>query len=396
MSEPESGGPLFTEDAGLAVGVPAEAERGGRRRGDRGRSRLGGYLAMLVTLGVVGAVGYVGVTRGLESLEGRFNTSQPDDYEGPGTGSVTFEVSSGESVTTIGQNLESAKVIASVQAFSDAVTVSGATVQTGIFPLKKEMAAADVVDVLADPRNRLSSLTLLPGKQVEEIVDLLVKDTDVKRKAYEKVLASPKKLGLPEGAGGNAEGYLFPGQYFIAPDDTAKTILRRMVDRFKETAEEIDLAGAAKRLGYTEHELVTVASLVQAEVPKPDMPKVARVIYNRLEIEPNPTAGFLQIDAAVNYALGRGPITRLTIADIDSVADSPYNTYRQKGLPPGPIEAPGADALAAAAAPADGPWYFYVTVNLAKQQTKFTDDYDEFLGFSRELDQYCATESERC
>ena len=293
-------------------------------------------------------------------------------------------------------NLEQAGVVASVEAFSDAVDQSGKSIQTGIFPLKQQMSAARAVAVLVDREQRLSSLTLLPGKTVQEIVKLLGADTDFSRSDYQQALDDPDTLGLPADADGNAEGYLYPGQYYIGPDSTAASILRAMVDRYKQTAEKVDLAGAAKRLGYTEHELLTVASLVQAEAPAKDMPKVARVVYNRLEIDPNPAAGFLQIDATVNYALGRGPITRLTIAEIDSVADSPYNTYRQKGLPPGPIEAPGEAALEAAANPADGPWFFYVTVNLRTQKTKFTDDYDEFLRFSGELDDYCATQSDRC
>ena len=126
---------------------------------------------------------------------------------------------------------------------------------------------------------------------------------------------------------------------------------------------------------------MTVASLVQAEGRGDDMPKIARVIDNRLEIEPNPSAGFLQVDASVNYALDRPTVAVLTQDEIDSVADSPYNTYTQKGLPPTPIEAPGDDAIAAAAHPADGPWFFYVTTNLRTGETKFTDSYDEFLQF---------------
>ena len=77
------------------------------------------------------------------------------------------------------------------------------------------------------------------------------------------------------------------------------------------------------------------------------------MIYNRLEIDGNPSAGFLQVDATVNYALGR-KVARLTTAEIDSVADSPYNTYRTQGLPPGPIATVGANALEAALAPATG------------------------------------------
>ncbi len=89
-------------------------------------------------------------------------------------------------------------------------------------------------------------------------------------------------------------------------------------------------------------------------------------------------------------------MARLTTAEIDSVADSPYNTYRTQGLPPGPIATVGADALEAALAPAKGPWFFYVTVNLKTGRTKFTADPDEFLRFKAELDEYCATQSDRC
>jgi UPF0755 protein len=136
--------------------------------------------------------------------------------------------------------------------------------------------------------------------------------------------------------------------------------------------------------------------MIEAEGRGKYRSKISRVIYNRLEIDPNPAAGFLQIDATVNYALGRPGPAVLTQAEIDSVADSPYNTYTQKGLPPGPIEAPGDDSIQAALHPADGPWFFYVTVNLKTGETKFTDSYDEFLQFKQELQQYCDTQSERC
>lgn len=395
MSDPHDTGPIFGSPAGPDEGDDAaQAATSGaepRRRKPR-RVPFGGCLSILVALLVVAVLGYVGVTKGIGTIKDRF--TGPDDYSGAGSGSLTFEVRDGESASTVGGNLKQAGVVASEQAFTDAVTASGKSIQTGIFPLKQKMSAARVVAVLVDPSQRLSSLTLLPGKTVTEIVKLLGADTDFSKQDYQKALDDPQALGLPAAADGNAEGYLYPGQYFIGPDSTATSILRAMVDRYKETAAKVDLAGAADRLGYTQHQLLTVASLLQAEVPAKDMPKVARVIYNRLEIEPNPTAGFLQIDAAVNYALGRGPVTRLTIADIDSVADSPYNTYRQKGLPPGPIEAPAEAALEAAAHPADGPWFFYVTVNLRTQKTKFTADYDEFLRYSAELDAYCATQSQ--
>ena len=86
----------------------------------------------------------------------------------------------------------------------------------------------------------------------------------------------------------------------------------------------------------------------------------------------------------------------ITDADKESVADSPYNTYTQKGLPPGPIEAPGDDSIQAALNPEEGSWLWYVTTNLKSGETKFTDDYDEFLEYKQEYQDYCDTQSDRC
>jgi UPF0755 protein len=126
---------------------------------------------------------------------------------------------------------------------------------------------------------------------------------------------------------------------------------------------------------------MVVASLVEAESNRDDdRGKVARVIYNRLETDA--TNGLLQIDAAVNYAHDRDLGVALTTEDLE--IDSPYNTYKNPGLPPTPIEAPGDAAIEAAANPTEGPWVFYVTVNLRTGETKFTDSYDEFLRFKEE------------
>jgi UPF0755 protein len=135
-----------------------------------------------------------------------------------------------------------------------------------------------------------------------------------------------------------------------------------------------------------------VASLVEAEAARDeDRGKVARVIYNRLTGDE--TDGLLQIDATVNYAadneLGAVPTSE------DLEIDSPYNTYQRPGLPPGPIEAPGDAAIAAAAAPSDGDWYYYVTVNLRTGETKFAETYDEFLTYKDEYTEYCTT-SDAC
>ena len=221
--------------------------------------------------------------------------------------------------------------------------------------------------------------------------NILADKTDFSRGQYEKVLAKPKSLGLPSYAGGNAEGCLFPSTYDIGPKATAKSVLRMMVDRWKQAAAEVDLEESAAELGYTPGELMIIASLIEAEGRGDDMGKIARVIYNRLE--GNETNGLLQIDATINYAMDRQLGVGLTLDDLE--VESPYNTYQNTGLPPTPIEAPGDDALAAAPNPTDGDWFYYVTVDLRTGETKFAETYDEFLGYKREFQKYCET-SDAC
>ncbi|MBB3044380.1 endolytic transglycosylase MltG [Nocardioides soli] len=369
----------------------------GRRRGPRRRRSVPGCLAVLVALAVVVGGFYYVVTWGIDKVGDQFSSA--DDYPGPGSGEVTFQVHSGDTATAMGRNLKAEGVVASVEAFIDAANANpeSSGIQAGYFPLKKEMAAADVVEILVDPSNMVKATVTIPeGLRVVDIVAILAKQTDYSKKDFQKVLDDPDRLGLPDYAGGNPEGYLFPATYDFGPDASPESMLTDMVDRWKQAAEDADLETAAADLGYSPQELMTIASLVQAEGRGDDMPKIARVIYNRLEIEPNPSAGFLQIDASVNYALGKPTIAVLTQAEIDSVADSPYNTYTQKGLPPTPIEAPGDDAIEAASHPADGPWFFYVTVNLKTGETKFAESYDQFLSYKQELRDYCETQSDRC
>ena len=139
---------------------------------------------------------------------------------------------------------------------------------------------------------------------------------------------------------------------------------------------------------------MTIASMVEAEGRGDDMPKVARVIYNRLE---NPgtagTVGLLQIDATVAYALGEKLGVALTQEQLE--VDSPYNTRQVKGLPPGPIDSPGQAAIDAATHPADGDWYYYVTVDLATGETKFAETPEEFADYKAEFLEYCET-SDAC
>lgn len=382
------------DDSLLAPVAGGRAAPGGRRRG---RKRRSGCLPILLVLALVVAGGYF-LVRTID-VKNPFAGDDAEDYPGPGSGEVVFTVSAGDSISAMGRNLEELGVVASSQAYVDAAGAdpSATGIGEGVYELKKEMKAADVVDLLVSGRTEGTSFTFTSGKTTDEVLDLLAKDTGVSRADYDAALKDRAAIGLPDDAEADAQGYLSPGSYTFFPDDDATSILSAMVGRTVETLDELKVAAAADELGYSVHDLVTVASLVETEgslLDEEGKARIARVIYNRLSSETNETLGFLQLDATVNFALGE-KVARPTQAQIDSVADSPYNTYTNKGLPPGPIATPSKAAIQAAIAPADGDWLYYVTVDLASGETKFTGSYDEFLGFKAELDDYC-DRSTRC
>ncbi len=151
-------------------------------------------------------------------------------------------------------------------------------------------------------------------------------------------------------------------------------MLRQLVARFRTAADEVGLESGQ----LSPYETVVVASIIEGEARRPgDFPKVARVIYNRLE-----RGMRLEMDSTVNYALNAD---KEIVTYEDLGVDSPYNTYRHDGLPPTPINSPGERALRAAIRPADGDWLYFVTVRTETGETKFADDYDEFLRYKQEL-----------
>ncbi|MEX0428670.1 endolytic transglycosylase MltG [Nocardioides sp. DS6] len=368
---------------------------GGHRAEKRGRA-LPGCLAVLLALVVVVGGLWFGGSKGYHALKDALGGG-PADFAGPGTGKVTFQVHRGETATAIGRNLKSAGVVKSVDAFVDAANADpkSSGIQVGYYVLKKQMKASDALALLVNPKNLVQSLVTIPeGYRVADIVARLTKETKFSKQQFEKALASGK-IGLPDYAHGNPEGYLFPATYTFPPGTTPVQMLTAMVDRWKQALGDNSLAAEAKAISYTPEQVMTVASLVQAEGRGRDMGKIARVIYNRVE---NPGAagqtGRLQIDATVNYALGRQGV--VAVSSEDQQVDSPYNTYLHAGLPPGPIGSPGDDAIQAALHPTPGDWYYYVTVNLKTGETKFASSYAEFLKYKAEYKRYCETQSDRC
>lgn len=368
---------------------------GGARRARKKRG-FSGCLAVLVALAVLVGGFYFAVTKGVDWVGDQFSSA--DDYPGPGSGSVTFEVAEGDAIAEMGRNLKAEGVVASVEAFTAAAAADpdSTGIQVGFYAMKKEMSAEGALEVLLDPANQVkSTVTVVEGLRVEDVMVQLSEQTEWGLAKWNAALADDEAIGLPDYAEGNPEGYLFPATYEIGPKDKPKDILAAMVARWRVAADEAGLEERAAELGKTPAELMIIASLIEAEGRGDDMPKIARVIYNRLDGpgDQGGTNGRLQIDASVNYGLDQELGVALTTEQLEQ--DTPYNTYTRTGLPPTPIEAPGDAAIAAAANPEDGDWYYYVTVDLATGETKFAETYDEFLEYKAELTEYCTT-SDAC
>ena len=169
------------------------------------------------------------------------------------------------------------------------------------------------------------------------------------------------------------EGVLFPDTYQVDESGVSdeRDLVERMVVQFDTVAAEIGYDEALERIGLTPYQLLIAASIVEEEASRSvDRPRVARVIYNRLN------AGMkLEMDATVLYAIEQRK-SSLTLTDLDT--DSPYNTRKFPGLPPTPIAAPGRESLRAAMNPEPGPWLYFVLVE-RDGTLFFTDDFDDFL-----------------
>ncbi len=207
------------------------------------------------------------------------------------------------------------------------------------------------------------SVTIPEGYTLDQIFSLLEETGVSTVETLQRVAAdhdfkfSFLKGVLPLGDYHRLEGYLFPDTYEFymgGGDDEAVQVLNKMILRFDQKFPDT-LRQQAADMGYSVHEMITIASLIERETDGSDQTSIASVIYNRLEHPEYETVGLLQIDAALVYAAGR-PITQ----DDYQTLDSPYNTYRNKGLPPGPIASPGMVSITAALNPEDTNYYYYI------------------------------------
>ncbi len=359
-----------TRDDNRVVRTEKRKKKRKKRRGS-GAAAIASLLFLFV---VVGGGGYFGYTRLKDYM-------QPPDYEGGGSGSAMIEVKKDEYVSAIAQTLEKADVVKSAKAFVNAAKdePKAQSIQPGFYRMRLKMSAKAALTHILSPEARSGVVTIPEGLWATEIYQRLSKASKIPVSAFKKV--DPKSLGLPSAAKGQIEGYLYPGQYNLPPDATAKQLLKMMVDRFRQEIKKVDIVDGAKRRGMTPAEIMVIASIVQAEAGKPeDQGKVARVVYNRLKVGRK-----LEFDTPVMYAHRQRTVdVRYKHLEIDS----PYNVYLHAGLPPGPISNPGLSAIKAALDPTPGKWLFFVATDPENHITEFADTEEEFTKLKNKFNKW--------
>ncbi len=253
----------------------------------------------------------------------------------------TFIVMPGESVQEISASLETAGLIRERRAFTLLAVLRGRAgdLKAGPYRASSDLWAWEILDELVAGAVEDTAVTVPEGLWLTEVAGRLGPWVAGGAEAFRAAATDSafiRGLGVP---GPTAEGYLFPDTYRIIPGSPARSAVREMVETFLRHWRK-ELAGRAAERGLTMRQVATLASIVEAEAQVPaERPRIAAVYLNRLD------RGLpLQADPTVQYALGerRG---RTLLADLET--ESPYNTYRRTGLPPGPIGNPGLESLRA-------------------------------------------------
>ena len=280
---------------------------------------------------------------------------------------VIVTVHSGDSFSTVAGELHAKGVIASPFALRLESLVLGAVdLRAGTYQLRQGSSFATVRAILSRPPN-VVVINATPGLTLHEIALEVASERGVDFANQFARVATNAATPSTYGDGSSLEGLVGAGTYLITGSTTPGELAKRMVDRFRREASSVGLTPTSTTEGLHAYQVITAASIVEKEGYYPrNMPKVARVILNRLA-----RGGPLQMDSTVLYALGRDGGT-VTGADLKTV--SPYNTYLNKGLPPTPTCFPSEDALVAALQPPAGSWLYFVVV--AQDGTEaFSDTY---------------------
>ncbi|QRV02936.1 endolytic transglycosylase MltG [Arcanobacterium phocisimile] len=337
------------------------------RRAYRRKKRIRTALVLFITCVVVVAATVVAVPY----VHSVFSSQAVSDYEGPGSGEVIVEIPEGATGTSMADILAEADVVASSSAFVNAFKSDprSASIQPGAYRLKLKMSGQGAVSALLDPATKAElKITIPEGFAKAQIAERVANVMEVPLDEVTAVINDAQALGLPAEANGNAEGWLAPATYTVAPNADVTEVLSDMVSKRITGLEKIKLP----RENW--QRTLTVASIVEREVNWPEhYGQVARVIENRLN-NTDQVGGKLQMDSTTMYGVGKfGGIP----SEEELQNDNPYNTYLYPGLPPFPISNPSLDVIEASANPPAGDWLFFVTVNLDSGETLFSNNLEE-------------------
>ena len=270
---------------------------------------------------------------------------------------LAFEVEPGDSLGRVADALEAKGLIRNAKVtrwFAKAEDLS-TQLKVGEYELSPAQSTIEILETLAKGRVRTHAVVIPEGQRASEIADRLAAAGLADRKAFLEVVFDPElpiRLGVE---GSSLEGYLFPDTYRFARGLAPERIAEAMVEEFLRVYH--DLGPATGENSLSMRELVTLASIVEKETgAAKERPLIAAVFLNRLR-----RGMRLETDPTVIYGIEDfdGNLRRIHLKD-DS---NPYNTYRIRGLPPGPIASPGRDALQAVREPADSPYLYFVSRN---------------------------------
>lgn len=269
-------------------------------------------------------------------------------------GKVYLEIPPRTSAWDISRMLEDRGVITDGPTFMAVAILKGRAkrFQAGIYVFEGERTPMEVMNDIFTGKTLRHRLTIPEGSTIFQIADLVSRAGTVSRKEFITAAMDPDNAAFFGIDAPSLEGFLFPDTYFLPPRATPLEVIARMVDRFTKVYSP-EMARRADQLGMTKLEVVTLASLIEKEAKNRDeKPLISSVFHNRLR-----KGMRLQSDPTAVYGID-GFSRKIEPADL--TRPTPYNTYLHKGLPPGPICNPGADALRAALWPASSDFlYFY-------------------------------------
>lgn len=285
----------------------------------------------------------------------------PVEYSPSDGDPIEFPIESGQSLRGVSENLHREGLIRSPRLLEvyGRLTGRAARIRAGTYPIARGLSAVEILETLVSGRALDESIrvTIPEGWANSQIATRLEEFGIIQADVFLDAAVMGEEFsdyrvleGLEEGQ--TLEGFLYPETYRFERDSSAEEIISRMLDTFSATVGDTLLDNGAEERRFSVYELVTLASIVQHESPAADMPDVAGVFDNRLR-----AGRRLESDATVNYVLGTSD-RRPTFAQV--LTQSPYNTYRQTGLPPTPIGNPGREAIEAAVNPVEHSYYFFL------------------------------------